>query len=112
MLCFGSSEMLWKKMNQGGAAVSSLKSQRKGGLGYRFRALAREELPLNIAVLVASLSGVPWSLREKSKEAHLRGKKGVGVLKRVPTVEDLLDYLLAYRRYKIIKEQIFYYKNI
>ena len=42
-------------MSQGGAAVSSLESQRKGNLGNRFRGLAWDELPLPIAPLVASL---------------------------------------------------------
>ena len=38
-------------------AVSSLESQRKGGLGDRFKGLAWDELLLLIAPLVASLVG-------------------------------------------------------
>ena len=41
----------------GGASVSSLESQRIGGLGDRFRGLAWDELLLPTAPLVASLVG-------------------------------------------------------
>ena len=44
-------------MSQGGAAVSSLETQRKGGLEDRFRGLAWEELPLPIIPLAAGLVG-------------------------------------------------------
>ena len=42
-------------MSTSEAAVSSLGSQRKGGLGNRVRGLAQDKLPLPIAPLVASL---------------------------------------------------------
>ena len=53
-------------MSQGGAAVSSLESQRKVDLGDRFRGLAQEKLPLPTAALVASLLG-PLSTGGKHK---------------------------------------------
>lgn len=43
------------EMGQGGAAFSSLKSHRKGGLGDGFRGLAQDDLPLPTAPRVASL---------------------------------------------------------
>ena len=44
---------LWRSM----AFFSSLGSQRKGGLGDRFKGLASDELPLPIVSLVANLMG-------------------------------------------------------
>ena len=45
-------------MSQGGAAVGSLESQRKRGLGDRFRGLAWDKLLLVIAPLVTNLMGI------------------------------------------------------
>ena len=52
-------------MSQGGAAVSSLESQRKGSLGDRVRGLVWGELLLPIAPLVVSLLGNPLMFRRK-----------------------------------------------
>ena len=49
--CYG------KGVSQGGAAVSFLESQRKGGLGDRCRGSAQDELLLPAAPLVASFRG-------------------------------------------------------
>ena len=43
------------EVSQSGAGLGSPESQRKGGLGDRFRGLAQDELPLLTAPLVASL---------------------------------------------------------
>ena len=58
-------------MSQGRAAVSSLGSQRKGGLGDRLRGLAQDELLLLIAPLVASLVGTLKSLEENSLKKEI-----------------------------------------
>ena len=51
------SEVTVTGVSQGRAAVSSLRTQRKGGLGERIRAIAQDNLPLPSATLVASLTG-------------------------------------------------------
>ena len=59
-------------MSHGGAAVSSLKSQRKRGLGDRFRGSARDKLPLPAAPLVASLVKSLRAEEKESKSIHPR----------------------------------------
>lgn len=57
VLCFGSLEMLSKRRDPKQSWVDSLKSQRRGSLGDRFRMLAWDKLPLPVAPLVVSLVG-------------------------------------------------------
>lgn len=68
--------------SHGGTAVRSLRSQRRGGLGGSFRGLAWDKLPLPVVPLVQTL-WAPLSLGAKSKDAHLSGKKGLGVIRGV-----------------------------
>ena len=63
------------EVSQSGAGLGSPESQRKGGLGDRFRGLAQDELPLLTAPLVASLVET-LSLGD----ALWRGKNSVDVL--------------------------------
>ena len=62
-------------MSQGGAAANSLESQRKAGLGGRFRGLAWNDLPLPDAPLVASLTGTLRVRERKVKVPPCEGRK-------------------------------------
>lgn len=70
--CFDFLEMLQERNEPRQSYFDSLRSQRKGGLGGRFRGFAGDELPLPIAPLDASLQSLG--------NARLKWKKGVGML--------------------------------
>ena len=60
-------------MSPGGAAVSSLGNQRKGGFGDRIRGSSQIELPLPTALLAASLVGTLRVLEEVESSSLGRG---------------------------------------
>ena len=69
-----------KEVSQGGSAVISLESQRKGGFGNRFRELAVDKLPLPFAPLFASLWGPLEFRRGMPVGEGEGGGKGTGML--------------------------------
>ena len=84
-------------MSQGRATVSSLESQRKGGLGDRFRGLTQDELLLPIAPLVVRLVG---SLRVQEMCACGGRRRGKGRRRCAPgsvPLEPLPIYLFIFR---------------
>lgn len=70
-----------KAVSHGGAALHSLKNQRKGGPGDKLRGKPRTRAPS-----VACLIGTLRSLRKKSEDAQMRGKTGMDMLQREPEV--------------------------